>query len=140
MAENNSFVTVVNQNQFDRNFGGTTKGVADPYISGYHFIKFVKIPELGDYAKGGDGAEAALSSENIQNLLAGSCLSVTPPGGTLNKAEFTGLGGTKFSVPTNIDYGNTMTIKFLEYSSLPILASIGGWVRMMFPLRKPINR
>ena len=129
---NNSF-NVVNENQFDRNFGGTTKGVADPYISGYHFISFVKIPDsLTKYVSRGDGKNHGIGTKaEIQNTLAASCLSVTPPGGTLNKAEFTGLGGTKFSVPTNIDYGNTITVKFLEYSSLPIMSIIGGWVRMI---------
>jgi len=128
----NSFNNV-KDNQFDRNFGGTTKGVADPYISGYHFIKFVKLPiELTRFIRYGDGAKHGIGSElEIQQTLGASCLSVTPPGGTLNKAEFTGLGGIKFSVPTNVDYGNTMTIKFLEYSSLPILSIFGGWIRMI---------
>ena len=128
----NSF-NVVAENQFDRNFGGTTVGVADPYISGYHFINFVKLPiELTKFIKYGDGERHGIGSElEISQTLNASCLSVTPPGGTLNKAEFTGLGGIKFAVPTNVDYGNTLTVKFLEYSSLPILSIIGGWVRMI---------
>lgn len=128
----NTSFNVVNENQFDRNFGGTVKGVADPYISGYHFIKFVKLPpKLPEFVSYGDGQRAGLAEEDIPKLLNASCLSVTPPGGTLNKTEFTGLGGVKFAVPTNVDYGNTLTIKFLEFSSLPILSTIGGWVRMI---------
>ena len=32
------------QNILTRKFGGTTVGVADPYVTGYHFIWFDKIP------------------------------------------------------------------------------------------------
>ena len=63
--------------------------------------------------------------------LEGSCLSVTPPGGTLNTVEFAGLGGTKWGVPGGIDYGNTVSIKFLEFTGMPIQNIIGGWVNMI---------
>jgi len=33
-----SFQNIIN-NRFDRNFGGTNVGVADPYITGYQFCK-----------------------------------------------------------------------------------------------------
>ena len=137
----NSSFAPINENQYDRNFGGTVKGVADPYISGYHFIHFTKIPDQTEtYAKYADGGRASLSKDEIIKLFDASCLSVTPPGGTLNKAEFTGLGGTKFSVPTNVDYGNTLTIKFLEYSAVPILSAVSGWVRMIRDYRTGVSR
>jgi len=63
--------------------------------------------------------------------LAASCLSVTPPGGTLNKVEFTGLGGVKWAVPGNIDYGNSVSVKFLEFSKTPILDIMHGWVKLI---------
>jgi len=143
---NSSFVALV-KNQFDRNFGGTLVGVADPYISGYHFIHFVKIPDkVPVYANrvntntwGGGGGSGGGSTQEITNTLNGSCLSVTPPGGTLNKTEFIGLGGIKFAVPTNIDYTNTMTIKFLEFSSLPILSIFSGWIRMIRDYRTGVS-
>jgi len=123
-------------NRFDRNFGGTTKGVADPYISGYSFIYFKTLPpqlatimenDKSDLGwRGGSG-----TLEEARRLLSASMLAVTPPGGTLNKAEFTGLGGTKWSVPTNIDYGNTLTIRFLEYSRLPVLDIFHSWFRLI---------
>ena len=31
-------------NVFSRKFGGTNVGVADPYVTGYHFIWFDKLP------------------------------------------------------------------------------------------------
>lgn len=124
MAIKNSFINVPN-NRLTRNFGGTVAGVADPYITGYHFIYFAKLPaNLASYALLPDVG-------TVQNLLAGACLSVTPPGGTLNKVEFTGLGGIKWAVPANIDYGNSVSVKFLEFNGLPILNTFHGWVKMI---------
>jgi hypothetical protein len=123
MAIKNSFTNVAN-NRLTRNFGGTIAGVADPYITGYHFVYFAKVPTaLAKYA--------SLATGDIQNLLAGACLSVTPPGGTLNKVEFTGLGGIKWAVPANIDYGNSVSVKFLEFNGTPILNIMHGWVQMI---------
>ena len=124
MAIKNSFINVPN-NRLTRNFGGTVAGVADPYITGYHFVYFTKLPAaLPKYASLSDVG-------TIQNLLAGACLSVTPPGGTLNKVEFTGLGGLKWAVPANIDYGNSVSVKFLEFNGTPILNIMHGWVKMI---------
>jgi hypothetical protein len=120
------------ENRFDRHFGGTQKGVADPYVSGYHFIYFKTLPTALTSALANDIADLGISSNNdVQNLLSASCLAVTPPGGTMNRAEFTGLGGSKWSVPTNMDYGNTLTVRFLEYSRLPIFHIFHSWFRLM---------
>jgi len=124
MAIKNSFANVA-INRLSRNFGGTITGVADPYISGYHFVYFAKVPtNLPKYT----GLPDVLT---ITYLLAGACLSVTPPGGTLNKIEFTGLGGIKWAVPGNIDYGNSVSVKFLEFSGTPILNIFNGWIKMI---------
>ena len=120
-----------------RNFGGTTLGVADPYTTGHHYIWFDKIPpKLGDYTSKG---VSGIGKDGIQNILAASCLSVTPPGGTLNKVEFTGLGGIKWSVPGNVDYGNTVSVKFLEMNKTPILDIMHGWVKMIKDYRTGVT-
>lgn len=126
------------QNRFSKKFGGTTIGVADPYLSGYHFIHFDKLPaSLPNYTDG--EASGNLQISDIQNILSASCLGVTPPGGTLNKVEFTGLGGVKWSVPGNIDYGNTVSIKFLEMNKLPILSIMHSWVKMIRDYRTGVS-
>lgn len=123
MPLKNSFVNATT-NLLSRNFGGTVAGVADPYLTGYHFIFFAKLPEaLPDYT--------GLDISTMQNLLTGACLSVTPPGGTLNKVEYTGLGGVKFAVPGNIDYGNSVSVKFLEFNGTPMLDIFHGWIKMI---------
>jgi len=126
------------QNIATRKFGGTTVGVADPYITGYHYVWFDKIPsELATYVAQGQSGISSLSE--IQNILAASCLSVTPPGGTLNKVEFTGLGGIKWAVPGNIDYGNTVTVKFLEFNKTPILDIFHGWIKLIRDYRTGVT-
>jgi len=123
MAVKNPFANVA-ENRLTRKFGGTVAGVADPYITGYHFIFFAKLPEsLPKYAN--------LDLQAIQNILAGACLSVTPPGGTLNKVDMPGLGGLKWGVPGSVDYGNSVSIKFLEFSGTPILNIFHGWIKMI---------
>ncbi len=118
------------QNILTRKFGGTSVGVADPYSTGYHFIWFDKLPApLVNYVR--DGISGLSSIGEIQTVLAASCLSVTPPGGTLNKIEYTGLGGVKWAVPGNIDYGNTVSVKFLEFNKTPLLDIFHSWVKMI---------
>jgi hypothetical protein len=133
MAVKNSFANVPN-NVLSRNFGGTVAGVADPYVTGYHFIWFAKLPpKLTDYV-------ADLSDNaTVANLLSGACLSVTPPGGTLNKVEFTGMGGIKWAVPANVDYGNSVSVKFLEFNGTPLLNIMHGWVKMIRDYRSGVS-
>ena len=126
------------QNILTRKFGGTTVGVADPYTTGYHFIWFDKLPpSLGTYTANGISGIDDLGQ--MKNILAASCLSVTPPGGTLNKIEYTGLGGVKWAVPGNIDYGNTVSVKFLEFNKTPILDIMHSWVKLIRDYRTGIT-
>jgi len=63
-------------NILTRKFGGTTVGVADPYVSGYHFVWFDKIPPgLAGYIAS-NGISGISSTGEVQNILAASCLSV----------------------------------------------------------------
>lgn len=126
------------KNILTRKFGGTTVGVADPYVTGYHFIWFDKLPAgLATYIR--NGISGISSIGEIQSILAASCLSVTPPGGTLNKIEYTGLGGVKWAVPGNIDYGNTVSVKFLEFNRTPLLDIFHYWVKMIRDYRTGIT-
>lgn len=124
-------------NIVSRNFGGR-HGVADPYVTGYHFIHFDKIPgQLPGFTIGTPAGE--LTSADIQGILSGTCMSVTPPGGTLNKIEFTGLGGVKWAVPGNVDYGNSISIKFIEMQGLPIASIMHAWIKMMRDYRTGLS-
>jgi len=117
------------ENLFSRKFGGLT-GTADPYTSGYGFTWFDRLPRaLGDYVSLLDSNITSLSE--VQLILSASCLSVTPVGGTLAKVELPGLGGLKWAVPGNIDYGNEISIKFLEFNKVPILNIFHAWIKMI---------
>lgn len=125
-------------NILTRKFGGTAVGVADPYVTGYHFIWFdILPPTLPLYTSGFNSGIG--DNGQIANILAASCLSVNPPGGTLGKIEFTGLGGVKWSVPSNIDYGTEVSIKFLEFNKTPILDIMSGWVKMIRDYRTGVT-
>jgi hypothetical protein len=132
MALENSFAKVPN-NRLSRNFGGTITGVADPYVTGYHYIYLASLPVgLTQYTGFDD-------RRNLGYYLAGACLSVTPPGGTLNKIEYTGLGGIKWAVPGNIDYGNSVSVKFLEFNGTPTTNIMHGWIKMIRDYRTGVS-
>lgn len=132
----NSF-SQATKNILTRHFGGTDTGTAVPYISGTFFIWFESIPAaISEYTT---ELPAALSTNDIQLLMSGSCIGVTPPGGTLNNVDFTGLGGTKWGVPGNIDYGTTISLKFIEFSKTPILDIMHCWVKMIRDYRLGIS-
>ena len=137
-----SFSNVSNgSNMFTRKWGGSSLEYAvDPYITGYHFIFFSYVPpKLIDNIKHANGPDRFNSNAEVKNFLHSSCLSVTLPGGTLNKAEFNGLGNTRYAVPSNVDYDNTCTIRFLEFSGLPVLAIFHGWTRMIRDYRAGVS-
>lgn len=138
MALANSFAPIAS-NTFSRKWGGSQADAVDPYVSGYFFTHWSYLPpQLGPAINVAGGPDGITGTGEAQDVLKSSCLSVTIPGGTVNKAEFTGLGGTKWSVPTNVEFDNTVTVKFLEFSSLPILAIIHGWVRLIRDYRSGI--
>ena len=128
MAMQSDF-SAVGTNQFTRKWGGTEQSV-NPYVTGYFFTHWSYIPKALSSSIL-DIRESSLENRDITQLLAGSCLAVTLPGGTVNKAEYMGLGGVKFAVPTNVEFDNTVTLKFIEYATLPIVETISGWVRMI---------
>lgn len=128
----------------DRNFGGTDANqVAEPYLSGYHFSKWIfgnvkLMMEMYDIGQPRDVNR--VPQNECANILEATCLSITPPGGTLNKTEITGLGGTKWSVPTNIDYGTSLSCKFLEMSGLPVFKVIHSWARVIRENKSGLTR
>ena len=141
MALKNAFIAT-EKNLLSRRWGGHNKGVADPYITGYHFIWFDLIPDAlkNMLAEGGgDPTTGVLDGGDVQTILAATCTGVTPPGGTLNKIEFTGLGGVKWAVPGNIDYGNSISIKFLEMQGLPVTTIMHKWIKSIRDYRTGIT-
>lgn len=134
----NSFAPIT-ANRFTRKWGGSTTDAVDPYISGYFFTAWAYLPaRLGESIQLAGGTDG-INSDAAQ-VLEASCLSVTVPGGTVNKTEFTGLGGTRWSAPTNVEYDNTATVRFLEFSTLPILAIMHGWVRLIRDYRLGVTQ
>lgn len=118
------------KNLFTRTFGGTTEpGVADLFISGYGYFWFEYLPpDLPKYVPG-------MTLSEIQMTLAALCQRVTPPGETINKTTQPGLGGKKWSTPTNLEVGDTATISFFEISGTPLKKIMSGWTRLIRDMR-----
>jgi len=122
----------------DRNWGGTTQNVAcEPYISGYHFIKWYLPEKLSVYLKktmatptNGE-ADSASDHKTAEKMLSAACMSVTPPGQTVNFVEYMGTCGVKWNRPTNVEYGNSVNIKYVEMSGIPIFRIHNAWVNMI---------
>ena len=132
MPKSSNSFSSLQTNQFTRKWAGTLGPTVDPYISGYFFTKWEVVPkELPKFTNVPNSDLFIIDDISIKAALSASCLSVTIPGGTVNKADFTGLGGIKWSAPTNVEHDNTITCKFLETTGLPILTIIHGWVRLL---------
>lgn len=131
----------LNSNFVTRNFGGTKIGVAEPLVTGYHFIFFSDLPPyLSNYytKERAVNGRSNLDIPEIQTILSAAALAVTTPGGRLNKIEFTGLGGIKWAVPGNIDYDTALSIKFLEFNKTPIFGIIHSWIQMIRDYRSGV--
>ncbi|MFW6002070.1 MAG: hypothetical protein ACOCQD_01915 [archaeon] len=128
-------------NRFSRKWGGTHDAV-DPYVSGYFWTHFAYLPPtLSQWAtSGASTTRKSLSITEIRRLLTGACQSVTIPGAVVNKSEFNGLGAIRWSVPANVDWDNVTTMRFIEFSSTPILGIFHGWVKMMRDYRTGTSR
>lgn len=125
-------------NPFTRRWASNNKGTAvDPLVTGYCFVKFMDLPtRLPDHML---PSSKIRSVGEIGKALASSCTSVTLPGATQNKAEFTGLGGVKFFYPTNKDWDDTVSLRFTEWSGAPIHHIIHAWGKMIADYRTGVN-
>jgi hypothetical protein len=122
----------------DRNWGGTSQNIAaEPYLTGYSFIKWHLPASLSNFLNKNLAQDlndqTVTTQSNISSAftLESAMTSVTPPGGTINRAEYSGLGGVKWSVPTSMDYGDSISIRYIEFSGLPILRIHRTWFNMI---------
>lgn len=126
----------VKNNIFNRHFGGQWEKATwstDPYVTGYHFIRFDKMPK-NIYT-----TDKSLEVADMITILSACCTGVTPPGGTLTNIEYTGLGGIKWGVPGGVDYGNSITIKYIEMDGTPIYKINHAWFKMIRDYRLGIS-
>jgi len=118
-------------NLFSRKFGGTTKGVADPFISGYFFGTFESLPTA---------VASSVPGISAVNLIQAGLTSVTLPTANLNKTTLDGLGGNKWHVPAGIDIGDTCSLKFVEMSGLPYFQLFHTWFNLIRDIRTGVSQ
>lgn len=123
-----------NRNLFNRRFNlGLNQ--EDAYVSGYFGGQFLFSSNVTDHIV----ASANMNSTNrtwenssMGNMLSSLCEGVTTvPGGTLNVAIMTAMGGAKWGAPTNVDFGDQMTMKFRELSKFPVKKLITAWTNLI---------
>jgi hypothetical protein len=137
----NTFSLITNpHNRFSRRWG-TKVNVVEPYITGYHFVKWTYLPDMlvknVDHVK--QPTDGLGKIDAIQDVFNSTTIAVTIPGATMNRAQFNGLGNIKWSAPTNAEWDDTVTIKFIEMSGLPIFHCIHGWFRMIRDYRAGVS-
>lgn len=114
----------------DRYFGGNLAD-QEPYLSGYIFAKFYLPQSLNDLVVAiNDNKEFS-----AQDALAQTMISATIPGATVNKTTFSGLGGRRWSVPTSVEYTDSISLSHTEFSGTPISKIYSSWVKL---LRDPL--
>lgn len=119
----------VNQNMFTRKFGTHTAPV-EPYITGYHFCEWVKLPNALSDSTLYEGKEP-LKLADIKSLLNGLTYSVNVPSRTINKTEIVGLGGVKWTAPTSQDEDTNISCRYLETVDLPIKRIMHAWTTLL---------
>lgn len=119
---------VLLENIFSKAHGGTNRGTADNFISGYFYTFFIDLPDIAVCPP------IITSTIDSFKYLSGTCLSFTPPSITLNKTTAMGAGTAKSSVPTNIDISDSVTTRHSEYDDLPTSRLLSNWV---YSIRDP---
>jgi len=121
------------ENKLNRFFGGS-KSQTDPYISGF-FLVFFNLPGAifssgaGDANKSGNSGQGGVETVLASSVLTAVNTGVTLPDYTMEKATVNALGGVKFHVPAALAVGDTLSLTFTEYSSLPVFNTILRWQR-----------
>ena len=133
-----AFVTLIQQVR-NRNFGGTKNAYScEPYISGYGFIKWYLPPKnLEKYfqaLKIPDGPHqtgSAVTTQDAEKYLSSACVGVTAPNQQIVGTTYDASAGVKFEDMTKVTNGNTLNIKYIEMSGIPIFKIHKAWVEYL---------
>jgi hypothetical protein len=142
MAENSFIAAASNNNTFTRKFGTTNGEEVQPFLSGRGFVEFTGLPALLPNVVNANrklSHRKQIDSPGIKSLLESTNLSLTIPGKTVNKTEFTGLGGITWGVPTNVQVDSTISMRFFELANTPLLSIFHGWVRLIQDTRNGVS-
>jgi hypothetical protein len=124
----------------NRNFGGTKiEYSCEPYISGYGFIKWYLPPDnsLSPYylalsiPDSSHQTGSALNREKAEKYLSSACVGITAPNQSITGVTYDASAGIKFESMTKISNGNTLNIKYVEMSGIPIFKIHKAWIEYM---------
>lgn len=112
----------------------------DALVLGYFGAKFdfrgktgEEILKAAETCSGLSGSDRMWSDvDGAGNMLSGLVEAVSGvPGGTLNFVDVVAMGGTKWGIPSNFDFGDQITLRFRELSGMPVKNMITSWVNLI---------
>jgi len=123
----------------NRNFGGTSSIYScEPYISGYGFIKwYLPVANLNSYLNSLKIADSLnqvgtpFNEKEAEKYLSAACVGVTPPSQSIIGVGYDASAGVKFENMTKVTNGNTINIKYIEMSGIPIFKIHKAWVEYL---------
>lgn len=122
----------------NRNFGGTNiNNACEPYLSGYHFIKWFLPDTLKNYISDymtpnlNDQTDLYADTDKLGNILSAACIGFTPPGQSIEFVQYDGSCGIQWNNPIKVNYGSNINIKYIEMSGLPIYKIHKCWFDMI---------
>ena len=122
------FSALQEKSYFTRKWG-TDANVVEPYITGYHFAKFI-LP---------GAVTSVLPIQSASDVLSTTVLSATIPTGTLNSTEINGLGNIRWTAPTNMDVDSNVTFRFLETMGTPIRSIFHEYIKLIRDYRHGLS-
>lgn len=127
----NSFL---HEDKYSRFFGGSAgEKPLDIYLTGYHYL-FVSMPDkLKKYIAENTaaGKHEKITEEKIEAILSIHNVAVTPPANSLGKTTNNSVGGQKWHTPTNLELGDSVSVKYNEYSSVPLYRIHRAWINFI---------
>lgn len=130
----------------NRHFGGTNiNNACEPYVSGYHFIKWF-LPQtlqnyIADYAVISTNGQTDLerTTEELGDMLSAACMGFTPAGQGIEFIDYEGSCGVTWNNPYRVNYGKNISIKYIEMSGLPVYKIHKCWFDMIRDAHQGLN-
>lgn len=119
---------------------------ADAYVSGFFYVWFSLPPIFNDASllhdvKQEDTEVISAGREEINRILVSTCTAVpTVPALALNKTQTIGMNNMKAGHVTNLDLGDTVSLRFAEIMDLPIWKILRYWCSVIRDYETGVSR
>jgi len=115
------------ENMFSKHFGGTSRGTLDSARKGYFFTFYLQIPNMLVNVPGVEFKDTM----SMSKYLTATTVSIDGFDISVSKNTTQGVGNTKYSEVTGIDFGDSITTAHREFKGLPMSRLFHAWVKLM---------